>query len=54
MKAILIIYYILLFQKMIPGIIIILNNKNEEGCLDYFLSLKYCNDKLIFLDKMKM
>ena len=54
MQTIIIVYYDIIIEKMIPGVFITINNKTEEGYLDCFLYLKYYIDKLIFINKKEL
>ena len=40
MQAIIIMYYDVIIEKMIPGIFIVANNKTQEGYLDSFFYIK--------------
>ena len=51
MQTVIIMFYDVIIEKMIPGIFIILNNKTEEGYIDCFIYLKYYIDKLITKEK---
>ena len=51
MQTVIIMFYDVIIEKMIPGIFIILNNKTEEGYIDCFIYLKYHIDKLICIEK---
>ena len=54
MQTIIIMYYDIIIEKMIPGVFIIINNKTEEGYLDCFLYLKYYIDKLVIINKKEL
>ena len=54
MQTIIIMYYDIIIEKMIPGVFIIINNKTEEGYLDCFLYLKYCIDKIVIINKKEL
>ena len=47
MQTVIIMFYDVIIEKMIPGFFIIINNKTEEGYIDCFIYLKYCIDKVI-------
>ena len=46
LQAIIIMYYDIIIDKMIPGIYIIINNKTYEGYYDSFLFIKNFIDKI--------
>ena len=54
MQTIIIMYYDIIIEIMIPGVFITINNKTEEGYLDCFLYLKYYIDKLILINKKEL
>ena len=48
MQTIIIMYYDILIEKMIPGIFIVINNKTFEGYVDCFTYIKNYINKLNF------
>lgn len=54
MQTIIIMYYDIIVEKMIPGIFIVQNNKTTEGYLDSFIYLKNYIDKIINTDPDKI
>ena len=50
-QTIIIMYYDIIIQKMIPGIFIVINYKTEEGYIDCFMYIKYYIDRLLIKNK---